>query len=133
VDLYRATGDAPDGFEATNFVARGNGGSEIVFGDVTVFVGEERAEEEDGPAGTDFAEGGGFGEVSDGEKIGARVHEACGSLREAMTIGVCFDNGDVAHVTRERSADEVQVALKDGEVDFSPATEREAGEGMHVD
>ena len=77
----------------------------------------------------DRASGGSY--KLDGEEVGTSMHEAGGGLREAVAVGVGLDHRDVTHVARERGADEVEISLEGSEVDFSPATERKAGMGVH--
>lgn len=84
-----------------DFVVCGNGGGEVVFGDVVIFVGKEWVEEKDGLVGVDFVEGGGFGEVGDGEEIGVGVYEVGGGLWEVVVVGIGFDDGDVVYVVWE--------------------------------
>ena len=125
VDVEFAVGGAGDGIEAFHFLGGGDGHGDIVVEHVAGFVGEQRAEQQDGPARAEFTQGGGFGEVGHGEEIGSCVHETRGGLVKAVAVGVGFDDRDVTHVAGQRGADEAQVALEDREIDLGPATKRQ--------
>jgi len=128
-----AAGVASDGIETRHLVLGRNCGGEIVLGEKAILLRQQRAEQKNGPAGAELAQRGGLGKIGHGEKIGARVHQPGGGMMQPMAVGIGFHHGDIAHVRRQRGADEMQVALKGVEIDLGPATQRQAGwrEGVH--
>ena len=122
-------GGAADGVEALHLVGGGDRGGEIVVGEVVILLGQQRAEQEDGPAGSEFAHGGRLGERRHGKEVGAGVHEPRDGLVQAVAIGVGLHHGDIADMRRQGGTDEAQVAFQGREIDLGPATERQAGVG----
>jgi len=72
---WTATGTArvaPDGIEPRHLVLRRNRGGEIVLGEKAILLRQQRAEQENRPAGAELAQRGGLGKIGTGEKVGAR-------------------------------------------------------------
>jgi len=63
------------GLEARHFLGARNGGGEVVVGECRVFLRQQRAQHQNWPAGTEFAQRGGLGDVGYSEQVRAGVHE----------------------------------------------------------
>ena len=52
------------------------------------------------------------------------MHQMGNGLMKAVSVGVGLDDRHIFDVRRQRGADELQIALEHGQVDFGPAAQR---------
>gem|GEM_PF-3649775 len=135
---FKMYGDHPSGVatdcvEAGHFLGRRNGGGEVVAGEETIFLGQERAEEKNGPTRSEFAQRRRLGNIGDRKKISSGMHKPCGDLVQPVPVGVGFDHRDVTYRARQGGADELKITLERREIDLGPTAQWEGMiGGAHV-